>query len=245
MKLRCLGSGSSGNCYLLEASDGVLIIEAGIPLMEVKKALRFDLSKVRGCLISHRHNDHAKYVNDFLMAGIRVLALKDVFESHDIRIAAFNKEIEPKHGYIVGGFKVFTLSIAHDVPCLGFIIEHREMGRLLFITDTMMVEYVVPRLNHIMIEANYSDDILDYNIENGITPAGMRDRLLHSHMELNTTRDFLLANDLSEVHEIILIHLSGNNSNPEDFSWFISRETGKLTYVAKKGFEIDIDNEPY
>ena len=58
-------------------------------------------------------------------------------------------------------------------------------------------------------------------------------------------RDFLLANDLSEVHEIILIHLSGNNSNPEDFSWFISRETGKLTYVAKKGFEIDIDNEPY
>ena len=153
MKLRCLGSGSSGNSYILEASDGILLIEAGIPIMEVKKALRFDLSKVRGCLISHRHNDHAKYVNDFLMAGIRVLALKDVFESHDIRIAAFHKEIEPKHGYIVGGFKVFTLSIAHDVPCLGFIIEHQEMGRLLFITDTMMVEYVVPRLNHIIFQA--------------------------------------------------------------------------------------------
>ena len=56
MKLRCLGSGSSGNSYILEASDGILLIEAGIPLMEVKKALRFDLSKVRGCLISHRHN---------------------------------------------------------------------------------------------------------------------------------------------------------------------------------------------
>lgn len=245
MKLRCLGSGSSGNCYLLEASDGVLIIEMGISPLEVKKALRFDLSKVRGCLISHRHNDHAKYINDALRSGIRILALKDVFESHNVRNRVFCKEIEPKHGYIVGGFKVYALSVAHDVPCLGFIIEHQEMGKLLFITDTMMLEYRIPNLNHIMIEANYSDDILDYNIENGITPAGMRDRLLHSHMELNTTRDFLLANDLSEVHEIILIHLSGNNSNPEDFSWFISRETGKLTYVAKKGFEIDIDNEPY
>ena len=245
MKLRCLGSGSSGNSYILEASDGILLIEAGIPLMEVKKALRFDLSKVRGCLISHRHNDHAKYVNDFLMAGIRVLALKDVFESHDIRIAAFNKEIEPKHGYIVGGFKVFTLSIDHDVPCLGFIIEHQEMGRLLFITDTMMVEYVVPRLNHIMIEANYSDDILDYNIENGITPAGMKDRLLHSHMELSTAKDILMANDLSQVNEIILIHLSGNNSDPEVFVDEVSSVSGKPTYIAKAGFEISLDKEPY
>ena len=41
MVLKCLGSGSSGNCYLLEAYDGVLIIEAGIPAIEIKKALRF------------------------------------------------------------------------------------------------------------------------------------------------------------------------------------------------------------
>lgn len=245
MKLRCLGSGSSGNSYILEASDGILLIEAGIPLMEVKKALRFDLSKVRGCLISHRHNDHAKYVNDFLMAGIRVLALKDVFESHDIRIAAFHKEIEPKHGYIVGGFKVYALSVAHDVPCLGFIIEHQEMGKLLFITDTMMLEYRIPNLNHIMIEANYSDDVLDYNIENGITPAGMKDRLLHSHMELSTAKDILMANDLSQVNEIILIHLSGNNSDPEVFVDEVSSVSGKPTYIAKAGFEISLDKEPY
>jgi len=245
MKLRCLGSGSSGNCYLLEASDGVLIIEMGISPLEVKKALRFDLSKVRGCLISHRHNDHAKYINDALRSGIRILALKDVFESHNVRNRVFCKEIEPKHGYIVGGFKVYALSVAHDVPCLGFIIEHQEMGKLLFITDTMMLEYRIPNLNHIMIEANYSDDVLDYNIENGITPAGMKDRLLHSHMELSTAKDILMANDLSQVNEIILIHLSGNNSDPEVFVDEVSSVSGKPTYIAKAGFEISLDKEPY
>ncbi|EKC78421.1 hypothetical protein LEA_03506, partial [human gut metagenome] len=38
-------------------------------------------------------------------------------------------------------FKVFVLPVVHDVPCVGFVIEHQEMGRLLFITDTMMLEY--------------------------------------------------------------------------------------------------------
>ncbi len=245
MKLRCLGSGSSGNCYLLEASDGILIIEAGICPQEIKKALRFNLRGVQGCLISHSHQDHSKYLRDILGAGIRVLALKDVFDAHEIRNRVFCKEIQPKHGYIVGGFKVYALSVAHDVPCLGFVIEHREMGKLLFVTDTMMLEYRIPKLNHIMIEANYSDDILDYNIENGITPAGMRDRLLHSHMELETVKDILRVNDLSGVNEIILIHLSGNNSNPELFRKEIGGISGKPTHVARRGFEINLDIEPY
>ena len=245
MVLKCLGSGSKGNCYLLQASDGVLIIEAGISFAEVKKALRFDLSRVRGCLISHEHNDHSKYMREVIEAGITTLALKDVFEAKGIRDGVFCKVIKPSHGYIVGGFKVFTLSVAHDVPCLGFVIEHREMGKLLFITDTMMVEYLVSGLSHIMLECNYSDEILNYNIENGITPSGMRDRLLHSHMELKTATDYLRKCDLSGVNEIILIHLSGNNSDGGEFMAHVGRETGKPVYVARRDFEINLDKEPY
>lgn len=245
MVLKCLGSGSSGNCYLLEASDGVLIIEAGISFAEVKKALRFKIRRVLGCLISHEHKDHSKYMQEVIGAGINTLALREVFESQGIRDGVFRKEIKPSHGYIVGGFKIFTLSVAHDVPCLGFVIEHREMGRLLFITDTMMVEYIVPNLNHIMLECNYSDEILRYNIENGITPSGMRERLLHSHMELQTATDYLLRNDLSQVNEIILIHLSGRNSQGDEFGDWVSSHTGKPTHIARKGFEITLDKVPY
>lgn len=245
MVMKCLGSGSKGNCYLLQASDGVLIIEAGISFAEVKKALRFDLSSVRGCILSHAHNDHSKYMSEVIESGITVLALKDVFESKGIRDGVFCKVIKPSHGYIVGGFKVFTLSVAHDVPCLGFVIEHREMGKLLFITDTMMVEYLVPNLSHIMLECNYSDEILTYNIEHGITPSGMRDRLLHSHMELQTATDYLRKCDLSQTNEIILIHLSGNNSNGDEFRDWVGRNTGKPVHIARKGFEINLDKEPY
>lgn len=245
MVLKCLGSGSSGNCYLLEASDGILIIEAGIPFIDIKKALRFQLRGVLGCLCSHEHRDHSKCLKDILSYGIKVLALPHVFASLNIRNRVFCKEIQPMHGYQVGGFKIFCLSVAHDVPCLGFVIEHKEMGRTLFITDTMMLEYRLPKLNHIMLEANYADDILQYNIENGIVPHSMKDRLLHSHMEIETTKGIIMANDLSDVSEIILIHLSGNNSDAERFRKEIKAVSGKPTYIAQGGLKIDLSSTTY
>lgn len=246
MVLKCLGSSSAGNCYILRSSrsDEVLIIEAGIPMSEIKKALKFKISNIKGCIISHCHNDHAKYVREVLRCGIKVLALPDVFNHQGIN-NPFCKEIEPMHGYKVGGFKILPLPVVHDVPCVGFIIEHEEMGKLLFITDTMMLEYRLPKLNHIMLEANYADEILQYNIDNGIVPVSMRDRLLHSHMELQTAKEILRANDISSVNEVILLHLSGNNSDAGQFQREVQEASGKPVYIAKSGMEINLDKEPY
>ena len=191
-------------------------------------------------MISHEHNDHAQFLSEMTKNGIKVLAIPEVFDAKKVKNRAFCKEIESMHGYKVGGFKVFVLSVVHDVPCVGFIIEHEEMGRLLFITDTMMLEYNIPNLDHIMIEANYSDDILQENIDNGIMPLSMRDRLLHSHMEIKTTEDVLKSTDLRNVREVILLHLSARNSNAEQFSQSIRKIAGKPTYVAKSGLKLDL-----
>ena len=57
MKLKCLGSGSSGNGYLLIASNGeTLIIDPGIPIKEIKKALNWNVSCVVGAVsVSYTH----------------------------------------------------------------------------------------------------------------------------------------------------------------------------------------------
>ena len=244
MILTCLGSGSSGNCYLLTASNGdTLIIEAGVNFTEVKKALNFNLRKIVGCVVSHEHGDHSKYLPDVLSCGIKVLGLKEAFRN--VKQKVFCVEVEPLHGYKIGGFKVFTIPVCHDVPCLGFVIEHQEMGKLLFITDTMMLEYKIPHLNHIMIEANYSDEILQENIDNGLVFPFMRDRLMHSHMEIKTTANVLKANDISEVNEIILLHLSGRNSDAGLFKDTIAKAVGKPVYIANRTLKINLDKEPF
>lgn len=240
MVLKVLGSSSKGNCYILEASDGVLIIEAGIPAIDVKKALHFKINNVLGCIISHQHRDHSKFLKDIISSGIKVLALEDVFVSHNLSNHSFCKTIEPMHGYKIGSFKIFAIPVSHDVPCLGFIVEHQEMGKMLFITDTMMLEYVIPKIDHIMIEVNYCDKILQENIDAGVVPVSMRDRLLHSHMELQTAKDIIKANDLSNVKELILLHLSDNNSNSELFKAEMEKVSGKPVYIAKNGLELNL-----
>lgn len=245
MKLTVLGSSSSGNSYILEASDGVLVIECGLPFIEVKKAIDFKIDRIVGAIVTHQHGDHAKYIAEYLKSAIRVCALKEVFDAHTLKQRIFCKTIEPMHGYRIGTFKVFVVPVEHDVPCVGFVIEHAEMGKMLFVTDTMMFEYRIENLSHILLEANYSDEILDYNIENSITPASMRPRLLQSHMEIKTTEQILLSSNLDSVNEIVLIHLSNNNSDAEQFKQRIMQKTGKTVIIAKRGVTVNVSKEPY
>lgn len=55
MFLKCIASGSSGNSYALISDKEILLIETGVRLMEVKKNIDFQISKVVGCIISHEH----------------------------------------------------------------------------------------------------------------------------------------------------------------------------------------------
>lgn len=55
MKLRIIGTGSSGNAYLLERNGHTLLLDAGVKIKQIKAALDFDLTKLDGVLITHNH----------------------------------------------------------------------------------------------------------------------------------------------------------------------------------------------
>ena len=163
MKLQVLGSSSKGNCYLLTANDGsTLIIEAGIAFLEIKRALAFNLSRIVGCVVSHRHGDHAKGLADMARAGVTVHCSSNVINSQDLDVQPLLVETSRRQWMLVGGeFEVLTLEAFHDVPCESFVIRHPEMGKLLFLTDSVSFPYKIQGLDHVLIEANYSDNVLE------------------------------------------------------------------------------------
>lgn len=56
MKLKCIATGSAGNCYLLTSnSEETLILDCGIPIKEIKKGLDWHIRGIRGMIISHAH----------------------------------------------------------------------------------------------------------------------------------------------------------------------------------------------
>lgn len=53
-------------------------------------------------------------------------------------------------------------------------------------------------------------------------------------------KEFLNVTDLSQVRDIVLLHLSNKNSNAAQFQEEIERLTGKPTYIADKGLKIEL-----
>lgn len=246
MKLHIIGSNSAGNSYILEGETCSLIIECGLPLQDIKEALNFDMSKIAGACVSHCHGDHAKYANQFMAAGIDVCASLGTLNTfkypntHRMRVLQKNKK------YQIGEFTVMPFDITHDAPePFGFLIKHSECGLVLFCTDTMYLKYKFPGLNQIIIEANYSQELLDARLQEGDTIDLVRNRVISSHMSLETCKDVLRANDTSMVHNIVLIHLSDGNSDARLFKSEVESLTGKTVTVADSGMKIDFNINPF
>lgn len=50
-----VGSGSKGNCYLLECQKETLVLDIGCKWNEVLKGLNYNIGGVQGVLVSHGH----------------------------------------------------------------------------------------------------------------------------------------------------------------------------------------------
>jgi phosphoribosyl 1,2-cyclic phosphodiesterase len=81
------------------------------------------------------------------------------------------------------------------------------------------------------LEANVKDDI--------ITP-NRYDRVVMNHCSLDTCKEFFGATDLTNVKNIVLLHLSDKNSNEKECKKIIEQTTNKNVYIAKKNLKINL-----
>ncbi len=230
MEIRVFGSGSSGNCYWV--SDGVapLLIECGLPIREIRRAVDFGLSDLAGCLISHEHGDHSKAVKDLLKAGVDVYASAGtldalgVLDHHRTTVLAEN---EPE---FIGQWAVTAFPAEHDAaePNCFLIDDPYRRERLLYSGDTCYIHPRFAGLTHVMVECNNTWDA----IRAGEAPDSVKSRVVRTHMSLETVKGFLRANDLSRVQEIILLHLSDQHSDAEAFRREVQELTGKPVRLA-------------
>jgi phosphoribosyl 1,2-cyclic phosphodiesterase len=242
MKLTVLGSSSAGNGYLLHNNTECLVIEAGMPMSSLLKGLNFDLDKVNGCIITHEHGDHCKYAGKYAAAGIDIFASTGTVKA--ISPENHHRFVCMRSGYIntIGNFKVLPFKVIHEgAEPFGFLINHAECGNVLFLTDTHYSEYTYEGLNQLIIEANYCEEVLENNNSSGKVHPGLKNRIVQSHMSFDTTKKLLLANDLSTVHNIVLIHLSDKNSDERKFLKEVRELTGKKVHVATRDLTIDFN----
>jgi len=244
MKLTVLNSGSYANGYVLHNEKVALVIECGCPISQLYRTVGFNARKVSGALISHEHGDHSRYTEQYLNASIPCFCSKGTAEGIKLKGQRKLTVCEMMKERAIGEWFFRPFPTQHDCnePC-GFLIYHRETGWILFATDTYYLAYRFPGLSQVMIECNYEAGILSDNVSKGIVKPFVRDRTLASHMSLENCINTLQANSLKKVTNIVLLHLSGDNSDAEKFRETVRMATAKRVFIANKGMTIDFNKD--
>ena len=228
MDIKVIASGSSGNAYLIGDGHSRLLLDAGIPFRRIQIGCGFRTSSIDACLITHRHGDHAAAIPKLIERGIAVYSNADVAEFYE-----GVQEIAALREYTVGTFRILPFEAEHDVPCYGYQVTSTKTDeKLVYITDSAYVRYTFTGLTHIMIEANYDEDIMLSNVRDEKIPFSLAERVAGTHMSIDTLIDLLRANDMTKVRQIYLLHLSDNNSDAEVFKRLVQQETGAEVYIA-------------
>lgn len=225
-KIRIISSSSAGNCYLLMANKEVLILDAGVPFKDVKVALNFNIRQISGVLVTHSHGDHAKYAHEYEAAGIPVWK---PYKMENLR-----------QRRRMGRFTAQSFPVTHSVPTVGYLIEHGDFGRVLYVTDAEYIQFRFRNLRTILIEMNYSNDYIDRE-------AAKFAHVVQGHMEKQTTLDFLKANAGPELRHVVLCHLSRDGADPVEFKEAVRKivPSGVTVDIAVPGGEVDLREIPF
>lgn len=247
MKLHVIASGSSGNCYVLNGNTSALVLECGVSPDKMLSRVDVAPSRIAGALVTHEHGDHAGFVKKFTELGIDVYASSGTVAGFKAGSRRRVKIIAAMRKYQIGEFTVKAFDVVHDAAePLGFIIEHPEMGRLLFATDTRFIRYNFKNqnLNHIMIEANYNDDILTQRTIDGEVLPTQAERVRQSHLSINQAGAFIAANVTPSLNNVVLVHLSSGNANREEFARFAAKNAPySRVWVANRDLVVELTND--
>lgn len=228
MKFISFASGSSGNCYYLNAEDCSILIDLGIGIRTFKKAYKdygCSFGNIKGILVTHNHTDHSKAVgylsNEFHIPVYTTQAVHDGMMNNPF----LSKKVRPEQRIIIthseafhiGPFTIRAIPVPHDsYGNNGFLISYKDI-QFCIITDighvTPEIEQLVSEATHLVIESNYDEQML----LNGKYPMRLKNRIKgpYGHISNNETAH-LLASSLTpeRIQQVWLCHLSEENNTP-------------------------------
>lgn len=187
--------------------------------------------------------DHSKYLKEYINAGIPICTSSGTLDFLKIKNI---DSLKSGYWYQYGEFNITPFNVQHDcVEPFGFLIRHEEMGTMLFATDTEYIKYDFSKFNldHILIECNYSEDIISERSDSGAINKSLAERVKSTHMELKTCIEFVKNNNSPLLKNVVLLHLSDANSNAKEFKEEVKKVVGEHVnvFIADSGLIVDVD----
>lgn len=218
MQFASLGSGSRGNCTVVETGDTTILVDCGFSMRETEKRLQRigrDINDISAILVTHEHGDHVK--------GVASLSKKyqlPVWASRGTAKVAKLSELEHwncidiHQKFEVNSFQIQPVPVPHDAkePCQ-FIFTDGDW-RLGILTDTgsitPYIEEQYSACDAFILEANHDE----YMLANGAYPPSLKHRVggNYGHLNNDQAKDLLNSIDVSKLQYLVASHISDKNN---------------------------------
>jgi phosphoribosyl 1,2-cyclic phosphodiesterase len=218
LRITVLGSGSGGNAMLVEGGDTRILVDAGIPLKELRRRMA-----LAGCgeglthvVLTHAHGDHHGHVEE-VAAHYRATVFLTESVRRCVRVERLvtTRVYGAREPFDVGGVHVRPCPLPHDAPQVALRFE-REGDSAVLATDLGEVpEGLLTLLRGArvaLLESNHDRAML----ASGPYSQGLKRRVAGPRGHLSNEQSHALLRRLDrEVETVVLMHLSETNNRPE------------------------------
>ncbi|MEW6676542.1 MAG: MBL fold metallo-hydrolase [Pseudomonadota bacterium] len=222
MRFACLGSGSKGNAWLVQAGDTRVMVDCGFGPREAARRLArlgLEVTQVDAILVTHEHSDHGRGA-----AKLAARARCPVWMSHGSQCMLDNQGEAPQQTrvifdhspFAVGDLEITPFPVPHDArePMqFRFSDGARRFGLL---TDaghvTSHMEAVLGDCDALALECNHDVAML----EGGSYPPALKRRILGPFGHLDNQAAAALLSRLAgpRLQHVVAAHLSQENNSP-------------------------------
>jgi phosphoribosyl 1,2-cyclic phosphodiesterase len=225
LRFCCLGSGSGGNAYVVEASDDSgaiqVLIDDGFSPRELQRRLvraGVDIASLGAILVTHEHGDHAGGVaafarrRDLPVYATQGTAAAAGFEQRVRRLHRIRAGAELR----IGPLQVLPIEVPHDASePVQFMLSHGER-RLAILTDlghpAPAVIAMLSRLNALVLEFNHDLQMLRAGPYSDALKARIESDV--GHLSNSQSVQFLQLLDRGQLTRVVAAHLSQTNNRP-------------------------------
>jgi phosphoribosyl 1,2-cyclic phosphodiesterase len=220
-----LGSGSAGNCALIETPQTKLLIDGGLSCLQIRQRLAacaINPLEIDAILLTHEHGDHAGgldvwcrqfhtpiYANSLTAEALR---RQSPTMPKDWRVFVTGSD------FTIKDLAIQTFSVPHDaMDPVGFVLHHSSAA-LGFLTDlgfaTKLACERVRQAHTLIIEANHDEKLLQNDTRR---PWSTKQRIMSRHGHLSNDAAGAVAASLlgGNLRRTVLGHLSRDCNSAE------------------------------
>ncbi len=220
MRFCSLGSGSTGNAWLVESGATRVLIDCGIgPDRLTRRLMRVGVepATIAAILITHEHDDHVGGAAAFARRhAIPVHATYGTVQGSGTALSGIDRllEVEPSGRVAIGDLEVLPVAVPHDArEPVQYVMGDGDV-RLGVITDlgsiTPHVTASFSGLDALVLEANHDEDML----RDGPYPKFLKERVggRYGHLSNTVAARLLGAVAGDRLQHVVAAHLSLKNN---------------------------------